>query len=148
MKINSALVAPSVLTTKRTLVEACLEAAGYFMASLAALVLDLAVFSVGMRLLDLPWSIAASLSFIAGVFLAYQLSIRWVFLQRQYRQNPQLEWVTFVAVGIVGLAITQVILWIGIEILGKNPEITRFIASGVTFVCNFFGRKLLLFRNP
>ena len=120
----------------------------YFLASALALVLDLAVFSGLLRIGGVPWGYAATVGFIVGAVTAYRLSVRFVFTQRRLAQSPAAEFMSFAAIGVAGLGVTQLVLWVGIEWLGANPELSKLAAAGVSFCLNFAARKLLLFHLP
>lgn len=117
----------------------------YFAASLLALVVDVASLSACLRLLhlSLPWS--ASIGFVAGAIVAYVLSIRWVFRSRALGSNPLLEFTTFLGIGIAGLGITQLVLWLGVTGLGLLPELVKLAAAVASFSFNYVVRKTLLF---
>jgi putative flippase GtrA len=99
--------------------------------------------------------IAASVSFIAGVIVAYILSVMWVFSRRNV-SNKKLEFVLFVAVGVVGLVFNSVIITLCTEILflkyfpitDKHIRInvSNVVSTAVVFIWNFTARKLALFR--
>ena len=55
--------------------------------------------------------------------------------------------ITFSVVGLGGLLVTQLVLWVGIELMGSNPEVSKVSAAGFTFLFNFMVRKLLLFSS-
>jgi len=114
---------------------------------LIAFVLDLAAFSTSLRLIGWPWAVAATLGFVVGVLVAYILSVRFVFANRKLRQAPLAEMLTFSMVGLGGLVVTQLVLWVGIERFKFNPEISKFCAAGITFLFNFVVRKLVLFST-
>jgi len=117
----------------------------YFFVSLLAFILDLGAFSASFRIFGLPWAAAATLGFLVGLLVAYVLSVQFVFKSRKLRQAPAVELLTFSLVGLGGLGVTQLVLWVGIERLNANPEISKFCAAGVTFLFNFVVRKLILF---
>lgn len=119
----------------------------YFVVSTAALLADFIVFSFGIRLLNIPWPLSATCGFIIGVLVAYFLSVRFVFSRRKLRAAPLRELLVFSAVGLAGLALTQITLWIGIELLQFNPEFSKICAAGFTFVFNFLVRKFILFSG-
>ena len=121
------------------------EFSRYFAVSLLAFVLDLGAFSASLRVFGLTWAAAATLGFVVGLLVAYVLSVRFVFKKRRLRQAPLVELLTFSLVGLGGLGMTQLALWIGIERLNANPEISKFCAAGVTFIFNFVVRKLIIF---
>lgn len=119
----------------------------YFAVSLVALFVDLGLFSLALRLGELPWALAATLGFAAGVITAWWLSVRFVFQSRALRQKPIVEFAGFLGIGIAGLGVTEIVLWLGIELLSMLPEFSKLVAAGVTFVFNFALRKWLLFRK-
>lgn len=119
----------------------------YLAASAIALAVDVLSFSALLRLVGLPWMLAATLAFITGVLVAYHLSIRFVFRERLLAHAPRHEFAAFATIGIVGLGVTQVVLWLGIEHYHAHPEMTKLVAAGITFLCNFAMRKLMLFRK-
>lgn len=122
------------------------EAFRYFGVSAAALVIDMLFFSLGMRWLAWPWFLAATFGFLAGVLLAYFLSVRYVFSVRKWRQRPSAEFFMFAFLGMIGLITTQVALYFCIEMLSMTPEIAKVMAAILTFFSNFLSRKIFLFR--
>ena len=117
----------------------------YFAMSLLALALDLALLSACLRLFHLGLGVSASIGFTAGGVLAYVLSTRWVFRFRAYGQAPGLEFAAFVGIGLAGLAVTQLVLWLGVTWLELMPEAVKLAAAGATFLFNYGLRKSLLF---
>lgn len=123
------------------------DIARYFIASLAALAVDVATLSACLRLLHLGLAWSASLGFVVGAVVAYLLSIRWVFPQRAFGDAPTLEFLTFVGIGVAGLGVTQLVLWLGVTELGLMPEAVKLAAAGLTFAFNYVARKSLLFAS-
>jgi putative flippase GtrA len=119
----------------------------YFAASLVSLAVDLGIFSALLRVAGLSWFWAATIGFCAGVLTAYWLSVRWVFSSRRLGHAPRSEFGLFAAIGVVGLGVTQAVLWVGIETLHLQPELVKLVAAGATFLFNFAVRKSLLFRR-
>lgn len=123
------------------------ELVRYFGASLLALLIDLSIFSIALRIFGMPWIAAATVAFLAGAAAAYILSIRLVFRNRSLAHTPRVEFFAFAALGGVGLIVTQLVLWVGIELFGLHPELTKLGAAVVTFFVNYGLRKILLFRG-
>ena len=117
----------------------------YFFVSLVAFAVDLAVFSIGIRLIGLSWIVSATISFSTGLLIAYYLSVRYVFRFRTLQKHPTMELISFSAIGLAGLLLTQAILWVGIEWLTLQPEFARVAAAAINFFFNFAIRKALLF---
>ena len=120
----------------------------YFFVSLTALAIDLAFFSFLLRVAGLPWVYAATLSYFIGAAAAYMLSVRFVFSSRRLAHSPRIEFLSFISVGIVGLGVTQLVLWVGIGLLAANPELSKLAAACISFLSNYLVRKSLLFCRP
>ena len=123
------------------------DLARYFIASLAALAADVATLSACLRAFHLSLAWSATTGFTIGALLAYFLSIRWVFRQRALADSPVLELLTFVGIGVAGLGVTQLVLWIGVTALGLIPELAKLAAACATFAFNYIARKSLLFAT-
>lgn len=123
------------------------EIVAYFAASLVALLVDLGVFTTALRFLEIPWAWAAVFGFLTGAVTAYLLSVTWVFSKRRMQYRPHCECFLFIGIGIVGLAVTQLVLWLGIDRVNAQPEFVKLAASGATFVFNYVVRKTALFQQ-
>ncbi len=121
------------------------EFARYFVASAVALAVDVGLYRLGLSL-GFRYQTAALLGFCAGAIVAYLASVHWVFRARAVR-NAGLEFGLFVAVGLAGLVLTELLLWIAIGKLGLPPTWSKLGSSAVVFAFNFTVRKLLLFTK-
>lgn len=121
------------------------EFARYFVASGLALAVDVALFRAALGL-GLPYPVAALVGFAAGAATAYVASIRWVFTERSQRSAGR-EFVVFVAIGAVGLLLTEAVLWISVELLHLSPMSGKLLATGLVFLSNFGLRKAMLFTK-
>ncbi|MDF3844738.1 GtrA family protein [Pseudomonas citronellolis] len=119
----------------------------YFLASVVAFFADYSLFWICLRVFNLGWALSASFGFILGVFLSYVLSIFWVFRSRRFEDNYAREFLSFFVVGVLGLLLTQAVLWLGIYKLEISAEFARLVAAGSTFVFNFVARKIFLFMR-
>lgn len=118
----------------------------YLLISGMALLADMLVFSLSLRCLGTPWPVAACLGFVSGVCVAYGLSIRYVFQVRKLQHSPRAELLIFVGLGVLGLGVTQLVLYFCIEWFSWPAEVSKGVAAIVTFLTNFISRKVLLFR--
>ena len=90
---------------------------------------------------------SAAIGFTAGAVVVYLLSITWVFQARAYRDKPANEFLVFVAIGLAGLLVNQVILLFGTEVLALHYTASKALAIGFVFSWNFTARKALLFSK-
>jgi len=115
----------------------------YFLASLAALALDVAVLHVMAA-----WThylLAASLGFVAGACAIYLLSTRWVFRRRKLAGKAPVEFSAFIAIGLAGLALNDLIIYVAVDRFALALLAAKLIAAGASFLFNYTARKLALF---
>lgn len=124
-----------------------LEFGLYFLASGIALLVDTCVFSLSLRLFGIPVFWAGALGFVTGSVVIYILSVHYVFKQRTLVTKKNHEFALFLGIGLMGLVITQIILWLGISRFGLMPEAVKLCAACATFISNFLLRKILLFSS-
>ena len=120
-----------------------MEFARYFSASLIALVLDVAVLQIAA--LAVHYLLAASLGFVVGAMTSYVLATRWVFRRRRLVDHAPIELSAFVAIGLVGLGINDLVIFLAVDKWSLSLIAGKLIAAGVTFFFNYAARKLALF---
>ena len=98
---------------------------------------------------ELGW-VANSLSFVAGLAVNYLISTFWIFKNSKVK-NKLVEFLSFAAIGVVGLIITIAItklfeLWLG-DTTSLFQIIAKLVSTAVSFLWNFFARKILLYTK-
>lgn len=121
------------------------EFALYFACSALALAADFTLFGLGLRL-GLWFPIAAALGFIVGMWVAYTLSIRFVFRERAVT-DARVELMLFAAIGVFGLLLTEALLWLLVDRFRLHALAAKLVAAGAVFVTNFALRKSILFTE-
>ena len=137
-RAQAAAAAPSVVTGPLA------ELVKYFLASAIALGADAGLLALATRA-GLAYPVAAAVGFLAGLGVAYWLSIRWVFEARSMN-NGVAEFAAFASIGIAGLGLTELVLWATIEHMAWSLPPAKIAAAGGVFLFNFGVRKALLFR--
>jgi putative flippase GtrA len=117
----------------------------YFGCSAVALGVDGGLFALGLRL-GLPYPLAAAIGFIAGLWVAYALSVRFVFGERRMR-DERAELLVFAAIGVAGLLLTELLLWLLVGHAHWNAGYAKVASAGFVFCFNFGARKALLFTK-
>jgi putative flippase GtrA len=130
------------------------EVLGYLAASGCALACDITMLWILVQYFRWDSPYAACVSFTGGVVVAYALSVVLVFRERRL-ESRSLEFAGFAGLGVVGLAINAVIMWVAVRYLGLFYLAAKCIAALFTFSFNFMSRRQLLFvrrrshaRNP
>ena len=120
------------------------EAFGYMVVSACALIVDITILFILVHYFSWWYLGAATTSFLAGLTVAYALSVGLVFKYRRLKDR-RLEFVSFAAIGAGGVAINAAAMFFGVEYLGLHYLIAKCGAAGITFVWNFVARRQLLF---
>jgi putative flippase GtrA len=120
------------------------DAFGYAAASGCALIVDMATLGILVHYFSWWYLAAATASFVAGLFVAYILSVTLVFKQRRL-QDRRAEFAGFAAIGAVGLIINAVVIFIAVKYWGLNYIVAKCVAAAFTFICNFISRRQFLF---
>jgi putative flippase GtrA len=89
---------------------------------------------------------ATTLAFVLGVWVNYQLSIRWVFVYRSVGMTS-VEFGIFLLVGVVGLLVSLGAMSLFAGWLGMHYLLAKALATVLTLLINFAGRKFLLFTR-
>lgn len=87
--------------------------------------------------------LAAGISFCVSVIFNYLASMRFVFTHRQ-DMSRGCEFVIFIVLSAVGLAINELCMAAGVAALGTSAlmvTVTKLFATAVVMVWNFFSRK-------
>lgn len=124
--------------------ERLLELARYGLVSLLAFVIDVAALAALVKFAYWHYLAAAAVSFILGGVLAYLLCIRFVFRYRRI-DHTGLELSSFVGLGLVGLAVNTVVIYLAVEYAGLALPFAKLSASAGTFITNYLLRRMLLF---
>ncbi len=122
------------------------EFARYFTAGIIALAVDFSIYVALTEFARWHYLLSGGVAFCAGLGTVYFFSISWVFRSRRIRRRAQ-EFGIFVAIGIVGLALTTAILYALTDLVGLDYRLSKIVSAGLVFLFNFGSRKVFLFRE-
>jgi putative flippase GtrA len=117
-----------------------------FVAGGAAFVVDFSALFVFTHYVGLHYLMSAAIGFLLGLVTMYSLSVRWVFSHRSV-QDWRKELIIFTAIGLAGLGLNELIIWLSTEKLGTHYLVSKMISTAVGFFFNFGLRKVLLFSR-
>ena len=110
-----------------------------------ASVLDIISFIFFAEVLNIHYLVANLFSFTIGLISAYILTIQLVFTSAS-KKTRSVEFFQFFLVAFVGLLISQIVLWICIDIFSLYVLFSKIIATLVAFIWNFLARKYFVFK--
>ncbi len=104
---------------------------------------EYAVFFLLSDLIEIDVLIANAIAFLLSTVLNYILSMRFVFKAREDSARWRL-FAIFVILSIVGLGISEGIVWLGVVVLEINKYISKLAATAIVLVYNFITRKAFI----
>ena len=108
-----------------------------------AFLIDYAVLFVCKEFIGLDVLLSAGISFTVSVIFNYIASVKWVFDVNE-DNDPKKNFIIFIVLSIVGLILTEIIMWIGTDLIHINYLIVKIIATAIVMVFNFVTRKMFL----
>ena len=114
-----------------------------------AFVADFGLFALCLYGFGWHYLLANFVGLVAGLVLNYLMSILWVFTacKRILKTKKGIEFVLFALVGVAGVGINQVLMYLMVDGLGINEMVSKMIAAVLVLMWNFGARKLMLFRG-
>lgn len=113
----------------------------YFVAAGIGLTADFFTVIVSKELLGIHYLLAACLGFTIGLVITYLLSNKIVFGTPD--GNKRKLFLLFTFIGLVGLAILNLLMWLMVSGLSINYILAKVLATIVVFMWNFLARKSL-----
>lgn len=102
---------------------------------------------VFFRLGDIGIYISTGLGFLAGLIFNYIFSLIFVFesAKEQKKGRNIFSFFLFTLIGIIGLILTEVGMYVGVDFLNINYLLTKIIVAVIVLIWNYIARKILIF---
>ena len=93
--------------------------------------------------------ISTVFGFVAGLAVNYVLSLLFVFTQKKDKGKGRTvgAFLIFGAIGLLGLFLTELGMWVGVELLDWNYMLVKVLVTGAVLAWNYLGRKILIFNG-
>lgn len=114
----------------------------YFGVALVGYVFDFGTLILLHELLHVHYLIAATCGFIIGLIVLYILSNKYVFGESKIKSKSA-EFGLFALIGLIGLAILNLLMWIFTDYFLVNYIVSKIIATIFVYMWNFFARRSL-----
>jgi len=118
----------------------------YAIVGATAASVDFLFFAILAKWAGFDYLLIGALGFVIATTLNYFLSIRFVFesgVRFQFWKEVSLVFL----ISLTGLAVNQVVLYLGIGILGWEMLLTKLLATGSVFFWNFGARSQYIFKR-
>lgn len=91
--------------------------------------------------------IAAAIAFVVGLAVNYVISVKLVFSESEKVKNKLKEFLTYAIIGVIGLGLTEVIIYVLTDFLSVYFMISKIIAAAIVLVWNFVARKKIIYTK-
>lgn len=108
-----------------------------------AFIIDYSVMVICKELIGLSVLVSAFFGFVISVIYNYMASVSWVFDVNENKDKRK-NFIIFIIFSVIGLALTELIMWFGTDILLISYLIVKIIATAIVMVFNFITRKMFL----
>jgi putative flippase GtrA len=88
--------------------------------------------------------VSSAIAFGVGAAVNYGVSVLWVF-DKRVLQNRLAEFAVFVLLCVLGMGANGLLMYSLTELAGLHYLISKVFSTTVTFVGNFFAKKIILF---
>ena len=105
-----------------------------------AFIIDYGTLVILKELFIINLFISTEIAFIISVIVNYILSIKFVFDVKNENNN----FIPFIILSFIGLLLTELIMYIGVDKIEINYLIVKIVATIIVMVFNFITRKVLL----
>jgi len=110
----------------------------------AATIVDMGSLYILTSIMGLNYLISAAIAFILGVATNYLLCIVWIF---ESTGRVKKEIILFVVIGVGGLILNEVIIWLLVEEAKLYYMLAKTVAVVIVLVWNFGMRKKYVFTQ-
>lgn len=108
-----------------------------------AFIIDYSIMVLCKEVFHFSTLLSAGLGFTISVIFNYIASVKWVFDVSKKNSSTK-QFVLFIVFSVMGLGITEAIMWFGEDILKISYLIVKIFATAVVMVFNFITRKMFL----
>ena len=108
-----------------------------------AFLIDYISLIIFKEIFNLSTLFASAIAFTISVIVNYILSVTWVFEVDETKSKKQ-NFIIFIIFSIIGLILTEIIMYLGSDVLKISYLIVKIIATAIVMVFNFVTRKIFL----
>jgi putative flippase GtrA len=108
-----------------------------------AFIIDYGLLYILTEKCGIYYLVSSLISFGVSVIFNYIASVIWVF-DVDKRKSKVKNFVYFIALSVVGLAINELIMWLGVDKMHIYYMLVKLFATAIVMIFNFITRKMFL----
>lgn len=117
----------------------------YLAAGGAGFLIDYGIFAICHEVFGGHHLLSASIGFTCGLIFVYVISNKWVFANRKMQNHQIVEFIIFSAIGLIGLLLTLLFMWIFTDVCSIHALISKLLTTSLVLGWNFGARKFILY---
>lgn len=114
----------------------------FIIIGVGATAIDFGILALLLTTLSSHYLMASGIAFSIATIFNYLASTKWVFKSKY--TNKLKEFIIFLTLSIVGLLLTQLFLYISVELVGLTVLLSKLGVTGIVTIINFILRKKVL----
>lgn len=91
--------------------------------------------------------VSTVIAFVAGLATNFFLSKCLVFKANKARVNVVMEFISYAIIGVIGLSITELIMYFFTDNLHLYYMISKVVATVIVLFWNYIARKIIIYKN-
>ena len=108
-----------------------------------AFIIDYSIMVICKEIFHFSVLVSAFFGFTISVIYNYIASVKWVFNVNQEKSKTK-NFIIFVIFSVIGLILTEIIMWFGTDIIKISYLIVKILATIIVMIFNFVTRKIFL----
>lgn len=108
-----------------------------------ATIIDWIIYYLFYKILNFDPLVANIFSFSVSVIYNYVASVKWVFIVNKSKTKKKM-FIEFMIFSIIGFILTELLLWLFIDLINMNEMISKIVATIIVMIFNFITRKIFL----
>lgn len=117
----------------------------YFLAAGVGYIVDFGAMVLCKEIFQLHYLVSATIGFIVGLVVVYIVSSRYVFGESKIKSRRH-EFVLFALIGLVGLGILNLVMWILTSGISIDYMVSKILATVAVYMWNFLARRALYYN--
>jgi len=97
-----------------------------------------------VQIASVPAVPASAAGALLGASINYTLNYHFTFRSSKRHREAVLK---FAAIGIIGLLLNTVFMWVGVELIGAHYLLSQIVTTGLVAIWNFAGHRYWTFQS-
>ena len=123
------------------------EIINYLIAGVLTTIVSILSYELFKNILNIHYLISNILSWIVAVIFAYIINSKYVFESDKKNKQKIKEFISFVSCRILTLLIETLTMYLMVDIIKINSDISKIIAQFIVLVLNYLLSKFLTFKK-